>query len=128
VDIPIEEQMDAYTTFQTQELFEHHGIRTTHQGLFTAEGQETRKLYSFTRDQLVDFLRRHADRAASLFERAQVLRGIYDKDVLDRDGERYVLYSQDHGSRREEKFYDDLFEAVADWVTVQYGMWLHDEV
>jgi hypothetical protein len=128
VDIPVEEQLDAYTSFRSVELFERHGIQTIHQGLFTADRRDTRELFTFTRDQLVDFLRTHPERVESYLERSQELRGIYDKEILEPEGDGYVLYTQNHAKRRDEYFYTDRFEAAADWLTTQYGMWLHDEV
>jgi len=77
---------------------------------------------------LIAFLRAHPERTNSLFDTAQSFRGIYDKQVLQREGDRYVSYWQDHGARRDEEVYHDLFEAVADWLPTQYGMWLRDEV
>jgi hypothetical protein len=56
------------------------------------------------------------------------LRGIYDKEILEHENGHYVLYWQDHASRRDEHFYADRFEAAADWLTTQYGMWLHEEI
>ena len=128
MDIPVDEQLDAYTSFRTRELFERHGIETKHQGLFTADGRETRKLLTFTWDQLVAFLRAHPERAQDSLARSGRMRGIYDKEILEAEGDRYILYWQDHGRRRFEHYYNDLFEAAADWFTTQYGMWLHDEV
>ena len=128
VDIPIEEQLDAYTAFRTQDLFERHGVQTKHQGLFTVDGVETRRLFTFTWEQLVTFLRAHPERAESALQRSRQCRGTYDQDILERDGGRYVLYWQDRFCRRSEKFYDDLSAAAADWFTTQYGMWLHDQV
>jgi hypothetical protein len=128
VDIPVEEQLDAYTSFRTRELFERHGIPTKHQGLFTADGRETRELFTFTWAQLVAFLRAHPERADDCLQRSQQMRGIYDREILERQGDRYVRYWQDHTRPRHEQFYDDLFEGAADWFTIQYWMWLHDEV
>jgi hypothetical protein len=128
VHIPVEEQLDAYTSFHTSELFERHGIPTKHHGLFTANGRETRELFTFTWDQLVAFLRVHPDRADDCLQRSRQMRGIYDREILERQGDHYVRYWQDHTRPRAKQFYDDLFEAAADWFTTQYGMWLHDEV
>jgi hypothetical protein len=124
VDIPIPEQLEAYTTWKTRELLARHGIATDQYGVFTSDHRDLHTLFTFTREQLVDYLRAHPERATACLEQSQQLRGIYDKDVLEREGERYVLYWQDHSSRRNEKFYDDLSEAAADWLVVQHGMWL----
>jgi hypothetical protein len=128
VDIPVEEQLDAFATFRTRELFERYGIETKHQDLFTLDGRDTRELFTFTRDQLVDFLRAHPERVESYLQRSEQMRGIYDKEILELQGASYVLYWQDHGKRRDEHLYTDRFEAAADWLTTQYGMWLHDKV
>jgi hypothetical protein len=42
MNIPIEEQLDAYTSFQTTELFKRYGVETKHQGMFTADGRDIR--------------------------------------------------------------------------------------
>lgn len=122
MNIPTEEQLEAYTTWTTRELFARYGITTDDQGLFTADHRDVRTLFSFSRAQLVEFLRAHPERAHACLERGMQLLGIYDQSVLERDGGRYVLYWQDHGGRRDPTFYDDLFEAAADWLRIQYGM------
>ena len=82
-------------------------------------------MFTFTRDQLLDFLRSHPDRIELCLERSRELRGIYDKEIMEPDVNRYVLYWQDHGKRRDEIFYKEKVEAAADWFTTQYGMWLN---
>jgi len=76
VDIPVEEQLEAYTSFSTREMFERHGIPTEHQGLFTADGRETRELFTFTWEQLVAFLRAHPERAHESLACSMRMRGI----------------------------------------------------
>ncbi|SRR6266404_4709106 len=128
MNIPIEEELDAYTSFQTTELFKRYGIETKHQGMFTVDGRDIRDLFSFTHDQLVDFLRTHPDRVESCLERSRERYGVYDQDILEPQRDGYVLYWQDHDKRRDEIFYNDKFKAAADWFTTQYGMWLNEDV
>jgi hypothetical protein len=128
VTIPLDEQLDAYTSFRARELFQRHGIETIDQGLFTADHQDTRELFTFTRHQLIDFLRAHPERVELCLERSQELRGIYDKEIMEPQGEDYVLYWQDYGKRRCEHLYADRCEAAADWFATQYAMWLREEV
>jgi hypothetical protein len=128
VNIPVDEQLDAYTSFRTRELFQRYGIGTIHQGMFTVDRRDIRDLFSFTRQQLVDFLRANPDRVESCLERSREFRGIYDKEILEPHGEGFVLYWQDHGKRRDELFYTDKFEAAADWFTIQYGMCLNEDI
>ena len=92
MNIPIEEQLDAYTSFKTSEMFRRHGVDTKHQGMFTMDGRDIRDLFTFTRDQLVEFLRSHPDRVELCLERSREFRGIYDKEIMEPDGNRYVLY------------------------------------
>ena len=124
--ISITEQLDAYTSFCTRGLFQRHGIETIHQSLFTADHQDTRELFTFTRNQLIDFLRAHPERVELCLKRSHELRGIYDKEIMEPQGDEYVLYWQDHGKRRFEQLYADRFEAAADWFATQYGMWLRE--
>jgi hypothetical protein len=128
VNIPVEEQLEAYTSFRTSELFQRYGIETKHQGTFTADGRDIRDLFNFTHDQIVDFLRVHPDRVESCLQRSRKFHGIYDKDILEPHGEGFVLYWQDRDKRRDEIFYNDKFKAAADWFTTQYDMWLNDDV
>jgi hypothetical protein len=124
----MDEQLDAYTSFRTTELFQRYGIETVHQGMFTADRRDIRDLFGFTRQQLIDFLRAHPDRVESCLQRSREFRGIYEKDILEPFGDGFVLYWQDHDKRRDELFYTDKFEAVADWFATQYGMWLNEDV
>ena len=96
--------------------------------MFTADGRDIRDLFSFGHDQPVDFLRTHPDRVESCLERSRELCGVYDKEILEPQGDVYILYWQDHDQRRDEIFYNDKFEAAADWFTTQYGMWLNEDV
>jgi len=127
MNIPVEEQLEAYTTWKTRELLAKYVITTDQYGLSTSEGRDVRKLWTFNYEQLVEHLRTHPERADDYLTVSRKMKGIYDKDVLESECGRYVLYSQDHSSRRSERFYDDLFKAAADWLTVQYGMWLHKQ-
>jgi hypothetical protein len=126
--VSVDEQMDAYTSFRTGELFKRHGIDTIHTGLFTSNQRDTRELFTFTRDQLVKFLRAHPERVELALKRSQELRGTHDKEILEPRDAEYILYSQDRGKQRDEHFYIDRFEAAADWFTTQYRMWLREEV
>jgi len=120
MNIPIEEQLDAYTTWKTPELLERYGIDWEH--------VDCRQFFTFNRNQLVEHLKKHPDYVDSYLARSLELRGIYDKEILEHENGHYVLYWQDHASRRDEHFYADRFEAGADWLTTQYGMWLHEEI
>ena len=117
MNIPVEEQLEAYTSFRTSELFQRYGIETKHQGMFTTDGRDIRDLFNFTHDQIVDFLRAHPDRVESCLQRSREFRGIYDKDILEPHGEGFVLYWQDRDKCRDEIFYNDKFKAAADWFT-----------
>jgi hypothetical protein len=128
MEIPVEEQLEAYATWKTRELLARHGIETIHDGLFAADRRDVRTLFTFTWQQLVDHLRKHPDYVDSYMVMSDEMHGIYDKEILEREDGRYVRYNQDHDGRRDEYFYADRFEAAADWLTAQYGMWLHEEV
>ena len=84
--------------------------------------------FNFTHDQIVDFLCAHPDRVESCLQQSRELRGVSDKEILEPHVDGYVLYCQDHDKRRDEIFYNDKFEAAADWFTTQYGMWLNEDV
>ena len=126
MNISVEEQLEAYTTWKTRELLAKYSITTDQYGLSTSDGRDVRKLWTFTYEQLVQHLQAHPERADSYLTNSQKMKGVYDRDILEHERGRYVLYWQDHGKRRNERFYGDLFHAAADWLTVQYGMWLHE--
>lgn len=117
----IEEQLEAYTTWKTRELFVKHCITIAPNELFTTDHHDVRGLFTFTRMQLISYLQERPELLSSYFELSSQMKGTYDRDILERDKSKYILYWQDHGSRRNEKLYDDPFEAAADWLNLQYG-------
>ena len=108
--IPIEAQIQALAQLTTYALLASYGIHN----------QDPRPFLRVTRQQVLDYFRQHPEQAeAHLSEPSK--RAYHDILCLERREKCFVVFSTDHGRTRDERFYDSLPEAAAEFVACQIG-------
>jgi len=80
-----------------------------------------RRFITVDRQQIIDYLRLHPDRATEYFKKYSAVRGANDIAVISKDGAEYVVAWMDRGRPRDIRRFSDVADADAEHVLINHG-------
>jgi hypothetical protein len=109
--IPWQDQLRALAHRDAHALLRSHGIHAL----------DIKPYFSVSRRELIAYLTSHPDLARSYLLVSPAERPFHDQLVVEQRAEKFLVYDMYHGELRSETEYDDLCEAVADYLAFSYG-------
>ena len=113
--IPVEAQIDALAKLKVYDLLAAHGVQVDY------HRTDPRRFLTVTRQQVIDYFQRHLDVAELHLIPHPSKRPHHDHLCIERRGQRFAVFDMDHGQPRDERFYESLPEAAADFVAWTYA-------
>jgi hypothetical protein len=109
--IPWQDQLQALAHRNAHAVLKAHGI----------DALDIKPYFSVSRRELIAYLSAHPDLVRSYLLPSPEQRPFHDQLVVEQRGGKFFVYDMYHGHPRGESQYDDLFEAVADFLAFSYA-------
>lgn len=111
------QQLDLYTTTEHLEWLDTIAEYVENPVVFL---NNYRGRWAFSEEELVAFLAEHPERIEQYLVLSKGLESVHDKVLIARDGDGWVVFTTDHGQRRDVERFATLLKAVVRWLDYRY--------
>lgn len=113
--IPIKSQIEAMLSGTVYDLASQYHDNPSKYNL--------KNYLTINRSEVVDYLRFHEDDTLKYFKNKQSMGSTCDVECIWKENECYFVGTMDHGKPRFVRKFNDISEAVAEYILVSYGMY-----